>query len=184
MSRTTEGPSSGKPTSGLETKAEPPTETAETPGQSKEQPISRIEEVIHEAIRLELRSFSGPLPPPEILRAYNEIIPDGAHRILLMAEKEQTHRHAQENRENDGNLTLAKRGQLIGGGLALLAIVGAIYLLATGRSATGLSVLAGVAATFGTAFVYDRIVRSRPSDKPNGKETKPDLPKIPSPDTN
>jgi uncharacterized membrane protein len=159
------------------------TETVETP---KPEKLSRV---IHEAIQLELRSsFSGPLPPPQILRGYNEIIPDGAERLLQMAEKEQAHRHRQEEREADGDLTLAKRGQLIGGGLALIAVVGAIYLLATGKSVTGLAVLGAVVAAFGTAFVYDRI-RSKPSpaEPPagtNGNDTPSELPSIPLPNSN
>lgn len=39
------------------------------------------------------RSFSGPLPPPDLLREYNQIVPGLAERIARMAEKEQDHRH-------------------------------------------------------------------------------------------
>ena len=33
--------------------------------------------------------FSGPLPPPELFKQYEEILPGSANRILKMAEKEQ-----------------------------------------------------------------------------------------------
>ena len=33
--------------------------------------------------------MSGPLPPPGILDAYNQTIPDGANRIMAMAEEQQ-----------------------------------------------------------------------------------------------
>jgi len=33
--------------------------------------------------------YAGPIPPPSQLNAFNTIIPDGAHRIMLMAEKAQ-----------------------------------------------------------------------------------------------
>lgn len=46
-------------------------------------------EVIN-AVRSE---FSGPLPPPAILKQYDEIEPGLANRIVCMAEKEQDHRH-------------------------------------------------------------------------------------------
>ena len=36
--------------------------------------------------------FSGPLPPPEIIEAYERILPGSANRILTMAEKNQDHR--------------------------------------------------------------------------------------------
>jgi uncharacterized membrane protein len=48
------------------------------------------------AMRREM--FSGPLPPPDILQKYNEVIPDAANRILLMAEKEQEHRFSLKDR--------------------------------------------------------------------------------------
>lgn len=35
------------------------------------------------------KTFSGPLPPPEDFEHYNKILPDAAHRIVAMAEKEQ-----------------------------------------------------------------------------------------------
>ena len=37
--------------------------------------------------------FSGPIPPPQVLKQYEEIIPGAGERILAMAEKEQDHRH-------------------------------------------------------------------------------------------
>ncbi len=37
-------------------------------------------------------TFSGPIPPPQVLKGYNEIIKDGAERIILMAEKQSNHR--------------------------------------------------------------------------------------------
>lgn len=39
------------------------------------------------------KSFSGPLPSPETLYQYNQIVPNAAERILAMAEKEIEHRH-------------------------------------------------------------------------------------------
>ena len=38
-------------------------------------------------------AFSGPLPPPEILKKYDEIIPNGAERLMRMAEREQEMEH-------------------------------------------------------------------------------------------
>src|ERR1035438_8495401 len=35
--------------------------------------------------------FSGPLPPPGILAQYNDVCPNGAERIIAMAEKQQEH---------------------------------------------------------------------------------------------
>ena len=58
--------------------------------------------------------WSGPLPPPAELEKIDQIIPDGADRLLRMAEKEQTHR-----------IEDAKRGQYLGWSLASGAVVAA-----------------------------------------------------------
>ena len=38
------------------------------------------------------KRFTGPIPPPEILHQYREVLPDAPERILSMAEKQQNHR--------------------------------------------------------------------------------------------
>jgi uncharacterized membrane protein len=43
-------------------------------------------------------SFSGPLPPPEVLQNYNQITPGAADRIISMAEKQSQHRQESEMR--------------------------------------------------------------------------------------
>lgn len=58
--------------------------------------------------------WSGPLPPPAELEKIDQIIPDGADRLLRMAEMEQTHR-----------IEDAKRGQYLGWSLASGAVVAA-----------------------------------------------------------
>lgn len=50
-------------------------------------PEGRTQEIVES--RLELSMRGGPLPSPEELRQFNEIIPHGAERIMRMAEKEQ-----------------------------------------------------------------------------------------------
>jgi hypothetical protein len=42
-----------------------------------------VTRVIHEVVA----SFQGPLPPPAILRGYDDFIPGAAERIIAMAER-------------------------------------------------------------------------------------------------
>ena len=49
--------------------------------------------------------FQGPLPPPGVVRDYEEIVPGAADRIITMAEKEQKARH-QNKRHYFSNQTL------------------------------------------------------------------------------
>jgi hypothetical protein len=61
---------------------------------------------------------TGPLPPHEDLEAYGRIIPDGANRIMQMAEKEQQHRHTREDENDRAEIKLKGRGQSIGGAIS------------------------------------------------------------------
>lgn len=44
-----------------------------------------------------LASWEGPLPPPAILKGYDDLVPGAALRIIEMSEKEQEHRHKNED---------------------------------------------------------------------------------------
>lgn len=55
--------------------------------------------------------WAGPLPPPGALAQFNEIIPDGAERIMVMTEKEQAHRHKMD-----------RQGRLFGSALLLVCL--------------------------------------------------------------
>ncbi len=61
-------------------------------------------------IMIARRFHSGPLPPPSDLAQYNDIISNGADRIMAMAEKEQAVRHETIRQDQ----TFNRRGQLYG----------------------------------------------------------------------
>ena len=86
-------------------------------------------------------AFSGPLPPPGILHAYDEVVQEGAERIMSMAEDEQDHRHEIER----GYLSLTKWGQRFGFLIGFGALISGTYLIATGHSVSGLIALIAVA---------------------------------------
>lgn len=57
------------------------------------QPVNNTKQTIH----LQQQHYSGPLPHPEALERYNQIVPGAAERIIKMAEKEMDHRHKNED---------------------------------------------------------------------------------------
>lgn len=63
---------------------------------------------------MEQKSFQGPIPPPEDLKGYEEVLPGASHRIITMAEENSKHRREMEKAIIEGNLNLSKRGQWIG----------------------------------------------------------------------
>ena len=79
-------------------------------------------------------SFSGPLPPPDDLKKYNEILPGAADRIMTMAEKEQSHRHDSDRILIEGEIRTTRFGQVFGFIIALFGFGVAIFMAYLGLS--------------------------------------------------
>lgn len=52
-----------------------------------------VERVVAKVIQSE---FSGPIPPPNIIKGYEDILPGAAERIISMAERQSAHRQEME----------------------------------------------------------------------------------------
>lgn len=57
-------------------------------------------------------SFAGPIPPPQVLKGYEDILPGSADRILTMAENQQQHRLKIEDKAITSQAENSKRGQI------------------------------------------------------------------------
>ena len=60
------------------------------------------------------QQWTGPLPSPESLEKFNQVIPNGAERVVAMAEKEQSHRIEYEKLGLSASVKEARIGQFIG----------------------------------------------------------------------
>lgn len=103
-------------------------------------------------------AYSGPLPPPGMLEAYNKAVPNAAERILKSFEKQQEHRMQLEENMMDKNFDAAKRGQYMGLSISIagLLIAGAVGIFgsALAGSLIGITLLAGLVKL----FIIDPIV--------------------------
>lgn len=63
--------------------------------------------------------MSSGYPPPSMVKAYKEIDPDMPGRLLAMAEAQQSHRFANENKVVDSSIALSRTGQWMGWTLAV-----------------------------------------------------------------
>lgn len=77
---------------------------------------------------------TGPLPHPDLLIKYNKAIPNGAERIMKIAEKEQDNRIERQNKAVQANISTRKRGQVMAFILSLLVMGLFILLVFTGHS--------------------------------------------------
>ncbi|WP_042931602.1 DUF2335 domain-containing protein [Klebsiella pneumoniae] len=66
--------------------------------------------------------YSGPLPPPEVMQSYDEILPGGAERLFAMAENEQKFRHSTQDMAIRGTISRDKRGQWMGFAITLVIL--------------------------------------------------------------
>lgn len=92
---------------------------------------------VEQIIENKITSHSGPLPQPEDLKKYAQIIPNGADRIMMMAEKQQQHRMELEKKAVGEQLKQSKRGQVFGLLIGLTAIAGGVVCILTGHEWSG-----------------------------------------------
>ncbi|MCB2263853.1 MAG: DUF2335 domain-containing protein [Candidatus Thiosymbion ectosymbiont of Robbea hypermnestra] len=112
-------------------------------------------------------SFTGPLPLPDILQKYDQVLPGLTDRIVRMAEAEGNHRRTQESQaleaeiENDHKLVDAyikevRIGQQFAFVIAVVALCLGSYVAVNGGEFAGAVIGAGGLIGIVTAFIQGR----------------------------
>ena len=108
-----------------------------------------------EIVSLE-QHFTGPLPPPQILKGYEEVHPGTAERIISMAESEQQHRHNMQRKELNLFVGLKGLSMISAFLIGVCGISWGGFLLLHDKSITGLtSLLSSLVALVGV-YLYDK----------------------------
>lgn len=113
------------------------------------------------------KKFAEPIPPPSMLGEYDDIHRGLADRIVSMAETQQNHRQLLEKQSVEAAIKTEGRGQHYAFVLSLLIIVGALYLIDSGKEVSG-SILAGGTLT-GLAYLF---ITGRKKEKQSPSEPK------------
>ena len=92
--------------------------------------------------------FQGPLPPPSVLRQYDEVAPNAAERILQMAERQAELRNDLER----GDARRATLGLIAGVIVVLAALALFAYAFYLGQPLAGVAGLGFISVV--SAFVY------------------------------
>lgn len=100
-----------------------------------------------------------------MLAKYNDCVPNGAERILALAENQARHRHGLESAVVHGNLRAETLGQLFAFVLGLVAIIGGIWLIASGKDVLGLSAIITAFAALAGTFIYGRRQQQRERER-------------------
>ncbi len=104
-------------------------------------------------------TFSGPLPPPEIMQGYDQIVPGAADRIITIFESEVSHRQKMEEKQLDADIkdkkvehTLTFSGMLFGLIVSISLITVGGFLIYHDKAVAGyfvcISSMAGIIAAF------------------------------------
>lgn len=127
---------------------------------SKNQPARQPQKAEHTQVSVS-QQWSGPLPPPASLEHFNQIIPNGAERIMVLVEREQEHRLEQEKDLLKATIKDTRRAHWMGFGISALALAAAIGAAFLGAHPTVSIALVGLPIA--------AIIRSIMQTKSNGK---------------
>ncbi|MCP4658235.1 MAG: DUF2335 domain-containing protein [bacterium] len=98
--------------------------------------------------------YSGPIPPPQLLKEFGELVADAPERILKAWEEEGTHRRKLEEFLLRSEYELKRNGQRSALFLVTLLSVGSIALVLTGHSVTGVAVIIGEIIGIAALFLH------------------------------
>ena len=116
--------------------------------------------------------FTGPLPPPQALAQYNEIIPGLAERIVAMAEEEAKHRRSIEHKVVDNTFQEGKRGQHYGLAIGIVAILAGAVVAIAGHPTAGSIIGGGGVVGLVSVFVVGRFFQYKQQEEPKEKNAK------------
>ncbi len=113
--------------------------------------------------QIAMQQQSGPLPPPEILKKYNEIDPGMALQIVNMAKDEANHRRKMEaevmliqGRDQISQRRSELLGQIFGLLIALAGIGGSVYEAAHGAQLAATALVSATLIAIVSAFILGR----------------------------
>lgn len=128
----------------------PSNQTSLTQPQLRQVTKTTVEHKI--AFRQEL--YSGPLPHPETLARYDQIVPGSAERIISVFEKQVDHRHKLENKFFDQRASESKLGTACITVLAIVLIGSGTFLVFNNKEVTGM--ITSLSGLLPIAFGYIR----------------------------
>lgn len=116
---------------------------------------TQVEDIIDEVEKLppeqkqlvtrKLEIYQGDLPHPDILEGYFKLYPDAPKKIIENGIAETEHRRMMEKKYLNSQIFAHNLGQYLGFAIALVIIIGGIYLIINNHAITG-SILSGTSA--------------------------------------
>jgi uncharacterized membrane protein len=124
-------------------------------------PIAGTQTNQKQITRLTQQQFSGPIPHPEILHRYDQILPGAAECILSMAEEDAKHQREIENNALEFASKEVKKGQQYGLAIGTLAFLTCIIVLWFGSEKTAMVLGGSTVLGLVTVFVVGRFAKNK-----------------------
>jgi uncharacterized membrane protein len=110
-------------------------------------------------------AFSGPLPHPDHLERYGQIVNNGAERIFKMAESQMEHRMSMEKSLVQSDIHRSDRGLLYGFIIALVVTAGGVCITLLDKSIVGFITLLTPLCTIVGLFIYNRRAQQKENEE-------------------
>lgn len=114
------------------------------------------EQIIRGLVVTMHKTHIGPLPDTETLAGYSSLIPNGADRIMIMAEKQSEHRMKMENKVISGQILQSNLGQILAFLIGIAALGASTYCIVNGFEWSGSILGVGGLTGLVTAFIKGR----------------------------
>lgn len=112
-------------------------------------------------VSIQQRSHSGPLPDADTLVRYDSVIPNGADRIMKMAEAQQSHRMNMENKVITSQSSQSRLGQIFGLVIGIVGIGSGTFLAAIGEATVGGIIAGGTVVSLVSVFVIGKTIQRK-----------------------
>ena len=154
------------------------------PEEKREELIQQISEY-----SLQVEHFSGPLPPPKIIKEYQQAVPGSGEIIFDSFAQQQKHRMEMEKQSQQNTAEMERYllttfiqrerlGMWLGFVLALVMLTGSFAVILSGFSAVGLISVFGSVISIAGAFAYHRYSSHKEREAREDSES-PLPPKLP-----
>jgi uncharacterized membrane protein len=105
---------------------------------------------------IEFSAYAGPLPHPDILRNFEEIVPGSAQRIFSQFEEQSSHRRKMEATVISSGAFSQHVGTISSALIGLIGVGGGIWLTHEGKDLEGLSTCFGTLAALVGTYLFQK----------------------------
>lgn len=100
--------------------------------------------------------FSGPIPPPDLIRQYEEIRPGSSDLFFSSWQEQSEHRRSLETKVIGAGIVTERLGTILAFIFAAFIVGCGTYLVSIDKDALGFAAIVGAIATPASLFVYSK----------------------------